>query len=85
MKLTEDTVVLRILFSGGLRFRNLHQMSGLNNYVLEDTCRSRWTGRFCGGCHYSARRRRLISLHVHMRSRVHAYFIDLVIYDRITN
>jgi len=41
IKLTENSVVFCILFSRRLSFWNLHQMSWLNNYVLEDACRSR--------------------------------------------
>lgn len=77
IKLTEDTVVFCILFSRRLGFWNLHQMSWLNNYVLEDACRSRRIGCLCGGCHY-IRRRRLIPLHIHMHSRVCVHFIHLM-------
>lgn len=77
-QLTQNSIVFWIFFSGWLCFRDLYHMSRLNNYMLEDTCWSRWVRSFCSGCHHNARRRWLSSLHIHMRGRMCSHFTCLL-------
>ena len=83
MKLTENSIIFCILFSRRLSFWNLDQMSWLNNYMLEDACRSRQIRCFCSGCHYSTCRWRLTSLHVHMHVCMCIHFIHLIANSKI--